>query len=259
LLDELVGRLPPAFAGYHEPFAGSAALFFRLARDGRLHSASLSDGNAELIDAYRAVRDGAEAVIALLGAYPYDRTFYYSLRAQDPQALDLPARAARVIYLNKAGYNGLYRVNRRGQFNVPFGRYKNPRICDAGNLRAVSAALQGLELSCAPFEAILGRARPGDLVYFDPPYAPTSATAHFTAYQAGGFSSDDQRRLRDVCQELAGRGVHVMLSNSDTELVRSLYAGPPFHVHQVWAGRAINAQAQGRGKVPELIVTSYAA
>jgi DNA adenine methylase len=259
LLEELVGRLPPAVAGYHEPFAGSAALFFRLARDSRLRGAALADGNAELIDAYRAVRDGVEAVIGLLGAYPYDRDFYYSLRAQDPQALDLPARAARMIYLNKAGYNGLYRVNRRGQFNVPFGRYKNPRICDAGSLRAASAALQGVNLACATFETVLERARPGDLVYFDPPYAPLSATAHFTAYQAGGFSADDQRRLRDVCRGLAGRGVYVMLSNSDTELVRGLYAGPPFHLHQVWAGRAINSRALGRGKAPELIVTTYPA
>ena len=138
LLPELVRRLPSAFAAYHEPFLGSAALFFALHRQVRLGRACLSDLNPELIETYRAIRDQVETVIALLVGYPYDREFYYALRAQDPGSLDLPSRAARTLYLNKTGYNGLYRVNRRGQFNVPFGRHKSPTICDARNLRAVS-------------------------------------------------------------------------------------------------------------------------
>jgi len=258
LAEELLRRAPAAFGSYFEPFVGSGALFFRLLRQGLPGSAHLSDSNGELVDAYLAVRDHPEALVALLAGYPHNAEFYYALRAKDPAALDLMARAARTIYLNKTGYNGLYRVNRRGQFNVPFGRYRSPRYCDAENLRAVSAALKGIDIRCAPFESVLERAAHGDLVYFDPPYAPLSATACFTAYQPGGFSPADQARLRDVCAELARRGVHVLLSNSDTELVRALYGAPPFRLHRVQAGRAINSNGARRGKVIELIVTGYA-
>jgi DNA adenine methylase len=258
IVEALVQQAPRTFGGYLEPFVGSGALFFRLYRGGRLRSAQLSDSNAELIDAYLAVRDRAEELLALLEQHPYDRAFYYILRSQDPRQLDLAARAARMIYLNKTGYNGLYRVNRRGLFNVPFGRYKSPRYCDPANLRAVSAALQGIEIHCAPFEAVLDWARPEDLVYFDPPYAPLSATANFTAYHAHGFTAADQQRLRDVCAELARRDVYVMVSNSDTEMIRSLYSDSPFAIHRVPARRAINSNAAGRGKITELVITTYA-
>ena len=258
LVDALEEHAPASFGGYFEPFVGSGALYFRLCRQGLLAGACLSDSNAELIDTYVAVRDRVDDVIALLAGYPHSPDFYYSLRSQDPGSLGLPARAARMIYLNKTGYNGLYRVNRRGQFNVPFGRYLAPRYCDPDNLRAVSAALQDTAIACAPFESVLDRAAPGDLVYFDPPYAPLSATAYFTAYQAHGFSSDDQQRLRDVCAELAWRGVYVMVSNSDTKLVRSLYVAPPFLLHRVQANRAINSNAARRGKIAELIITAHA-
>jgi DNA adenine methylase len=257
LIEPLIRHGPPSFDNYLEPFAGSGALFFKLYREGRLQGARLSDSNAELIDTYTAIRDQAEEVVGLLGQYPHDAGFYYELRAMDPRALDLPARAARMIYLNKTGYNGLYRVNRQGRFNVPFGRYRSPRTCDPDNLRAVSAALQGVDIRCAPFETVLEWARPGDLVYFDPPYAPLSATAYFTAYQAGGFSAADQARLRDVCAELARRGVYVMLSNSDTEEIRSLYEAARFVLSRVEANRAINSNASRRGKITELIITSY--
>ena len=259
LLPELVRRLPSAFAAYHEPFLGSGALFFALHRLGRLGRVFLSDLNPELIDAYRAVRDQVETFIALLAGYPYDHAFYYALRARDSASLDLPSRAARTIYLNKTGYNGLYRVNRAGQFNVPFGRYTSPTICDARNLRAVSRALQdhGVELACAPFAAVIERAGPGDLVCFDPPYAPLSRTASFTAYYAARFAAEEQARLRDVCLDLAARGVWDLVSNSDTELIHSLYASPPFALHEVQAGRAINSGADRRGKIGELIITNY--
>lgn len=259
LLPDLIRRLPPTFSAYHEPFVGSGALFFALHRLDRLSRTCLSDLNPELIDSYRAVRDRVEAVMALLNGYPYDREFYYALRAKDPAQLDLPARAARTIYLNKTGFNGLYRVNRRGRFNVPFGRHNSPTICDADNLRAVSQALQdpGVELACEPFAAVLERAQAGDLVYFDPPYAPLSATASFTAYFASGFTNADQARLRDVCLELAARGVSALVSNSDTDLVRSLYTTPPFAVDQVQAARAINSAADRRGKIGELVISTY--
>lgn len=258
LIDALAQRAPASFGGYFEPFVGSGALYFRLRRQGLLAGAHLSDTNAELIDTYLAIRDRVDDVIALLAGYPHCAEFYYSLRSQDPRMLGPTARAARMIYLNKTGYNGLYRVNRRGQFNVPFGRYVAPRYCDRENLRAGSAALQGTDIRCAPFEAVLDVASPGDLVYFDPPYVPLSATAHFTTYQAHGFSSADQSRLRDVCAELARRGVYVMVSNSDTELARSLYGAPPFLLHRVQANRAINSNAARRGKITELIISAHA-
>ncbi|MBC7252161.1 MAG: Dam family site-specific DNA-(adenine-N6)-methyltransferase, partial [Anaerolineae bacterium] len=244
---------------YHEPFVGGGALFFRLYRDGLIQRASISDLNAELIDTYIAIRDHVEEVIALLSSYPYQREFYYELRSRDPWKMDLPARAARMIYLNKTCYNGLYRVNRQGKFNVPFGRYKSPKYCDPDNLRAVSQALQGVEIICAPFETVLERAKPGDLVYFDPPYVPVSKTADFTAYQPDGFSLDDQIRLRDVCIELSERNVSVMVSNSDTDFVRTCYAAPYFTISEVQANRAINSNAKGRGKLTELIITNYPA
>jgi DNA adenine methylase len=257
LLDALHDRVPSTFRGYFEPFVGSGAFFFKLVRGGLIRDAVLSDSNAELIDTFLAIRDDVGAVVAFLAGSPYDREFYYDLRSQSPWQLSLPARAARMIYLNKTGYNGLYRVNRQGKFNVPYGRHKSPRICDEPNLRAVSKALQGVEISCTPFEGVLEQAQAGDLVYFDPPYAPLSSTAYFTAYQSGGFSADDQRRLRDVCLELTNRHVHVMLSNSDTEMIRALYDAPPFAIAEVQANRAINCVGGRRGKITELIMTNY--
>ncbi len=255
LLPELLARLPEGFAGYHEPFIGGGALFFALAGRVVSHPVYLSDANPALIDVYRALRDDADGVIAVLQGHRYDRDHFYRVRAQRPEELSLSERAARVIYLNKTCYNGLYRENRAGQFNVPFGRYKNPTICDEPNLRAASAVLQGVDIACRPFSTVLDAAQPGDFVYFDPPYVPASATANFTAYHRHGFGPDDQRRLRDVFAALAARGVRAMLSNSDTPLVRELYAG--FRVEQVLAARAVNSKANGRGKVAEVLALNY--
>lgn len=231
----------------------------RLYRERRIRRAFISDLNAELMDTYTAIRDRPADVIRLLSECVHDRDFYYHLRDRDPWAMDLPARAARMIYLNKTGYNGLYRVNSRGAFNVPFGRYRSPEYCDPENLRAVSEALRNVEIACAPFENAIEKAEPGDLVYFDPPYAPMSKTANFTAYVPGGFSGDDQTRLHDVCIELTNRNVSVMLSNSDTDVVRKLYRSPAFSVVEVKASRAINCNPGRRGKVSELIITNYPA
>jgi DNA adenine methylase len=257
LVEELVRHMPSSFRSYFEPFAGSAALFFRLVREGRVRQAFIADRNAELMDTYVAVRDGAEDVIALLAHYPHDRDFYYHLRSLDAWTMDRPARAARMIYLNKTGYNGLYRVNREGRFNVPFGRHKSPNYCNEENLRAVSKALTDTRILCASFDVVLDQAQAGDFVYCDPPYAPLSKTAHFTAYQAGGFSGDEQVRLRDMCLGLTPRQVRVMLSNSDTELIRGLYASHPFVVTEVRANRAINCSGEKRGKISELLITNY--
>ena len=255
MLPELLARLPQTFEAYHEPFVGGGALFFALGGAGRLGRVYLSDANAALIDVYLALRDHVAGVIAALQAHHYDRDHYYAVRAQRPDDLSLPERAARIIYLNKTCYNGLYRENRAGQFNVPFGRYKNPTICDEPNLRAVSAALQGVDIARRRFDTVLDYAKEGDFVYFDPPYVPLSPTANFTTYDRAGFGPADQTQLRDVFAELARRGVRALLSNSDTPFVRELYAG--FRVEQLFAARAVNSRANGRGKVAEVVVLNY--
>jgi DNA adenine methylase len=255
LLPELLARLPQTLGAYHEPFVGGGALFFALGGAGRLGQVYLSDANAALIDVYLALRDDVESVIAALQAHRYDRDHYYHVRAQQPDGLSLPERAARVIYLNKTCYNGLYRENRAGQFNVPFGRYANPTICDEPNLRAASALLRGVEIARRRFDSVLDYAKTGDFVYFDPPYVPLSPTANFTSYDRAGFGPDDQRQLRDVFAELTRRGVRAMLSNSDTPFVRELYAG--FPLEQVFVNRAVNSKANARGKVAEVLVLNY--
>ncbi|MEJ5249592.1 MAG: DNA adenine methylase [Caldilinea sp.] len=257
LADALLQRRPAHFQTYHEPFVGSGAIFFRLYREGLIQRAILSDANAELIDAYRAIRDHVSEVMEILSGLPHSKEFYYKIRSQDPWSLSLPERAARMIYLNKTGYNGLYRVNRQGRFNVPFGRYKSPTYLDRENLLAASRALQHVEILCAPFDTVIERAEVGDWVYFDPPYVPVSQTANFTSYYANGFTLQDQERLRDICIALSQKEVYVMVSNSDAAIVRSLYASPYFAVDEVQANRAINSNGAKRGKITELVITNY--
>ncbi|MCC6612516.1 MAG: DNA adenine methylase [Anaerolineae bacterium] len=255
LLPELLGRLPSAFGAYHEPFVGGGALFFKLASQERLDDAFFSDINPALIEVYIALRDCVQDVIDILGQHYYDEDYYYEIRALDPATLSLAERAARIIFLNKTCYNGLYRENSSGQFNVPFGRYKNPKICDEPNLRAASSALQRVDLERRHFSTVLDSAQPGDFVYFDPPYQPLSSTSNFTAYSKDGFSEQDQVKLRDVFAELTRRGVRAMLSNSSAPLIYELYS--PYAVHTVYAARAINSRAAARGKIAEVIVCNY--
>jgi DNA adenine methylase len=253
----LIDHLPPLeFKAYHEPLFGGGALFFALKNRALLRKAYLSDINMPLIEVYLALRDCLEEVMYHLRPHRYEKDHYYAIRALNPETLSLPERAARIIYLNKTCYNGLYRENRSGQFNVPFGRYKNPTICDEPNLRAVSFELQGVDITCRHFSTALDTAKKGDLVYLDPPYYPLSATAHFTGYSRYGFTEADQIALHDVFVELARRGVSVMLSNSDTPFIRDLYAGYP--IHTVMARRAINSKPSKRGKISEVVVCSYA-
>ncbi len=256
LLPVLLAHVPPAFGGYWEPFLGGGALFFALYRAGRLRAAVLSDINAELIDTYRAIQQEVTAVIAHLNRYPHNADFYYALRARDPWQMPRAERAARMIYLNKTGYNGLYRVNKRGQFNVPFGRYKHPNYRDVANLQAVSQALQIARLEVHSFEWVVDACQPGDFVYFDPPYDPVSATARFTQYHASGFGRAEQRRLAEVFVALGKKGVRVMLSNADTPFIRDLYAGRG-HLIAVQAPRFINSKGRGRGPQPELLILNY--
>ena len=258
LLRELLQAVEAAepFEHYHEPFFGGGALFFALARAGKLPGRSyLRDINQNLMDAYLGVRDEVDAVIRQLEAHKerHDEAYFYEIRGLLPSTP--AARAARIIYLNRTCYNGLYRENSKGQFNTPFGRYKHPKICDEENLRAVSQTLKDVDISAGDFSSVLDTAQAGDLVYFDPPYAPLSKTAYFTAYSKGGFTSDAQMRLAEVCTTLARQRVKVILSNSMTELVKDLYQG--FRIYEVLANRAINSRGHQRGKIAEALITNF--
>jgi DNA adenine methylase len=255
LLPVLLKRLPAKFKDYHEPFLGGGALFFELAHAKKFRMAFISDMNPDLVDAYWAVQDHVEELIRALKKHPHDREYFEKLRARDPARMDRVGRASRLIYLNKTCYNGLYRVNSSGQFNVPFGRYKNPLICDEANLRACSAALRNTVIQRESFEAVLKESKKGDFVYFDPPYMPVSKTASFAAYAKAGFRAEDHERLRDVFARLDKKGCHVMLSNSHTPFTRSLYNG--WNVETVNATRAVNSDAAGRGAVKEILVRNY--
>lgn len=249
LLSELAPRVPSDYGRYHEPFVGGGALFFHLLPD----QAVLSDTNERLVRAYRGVRDSVEEVIGLLQSYPHDRDFFLKLRGADIDRRADPEVAAWLIYLNRTGFNGLYRVNRRNVYNVPFGDYENPTICDEENLRACARALRRADLRCEPFGAVVGRARPGDFVYFDPPYVPLSASSSFTSYTSAGFGMQDQARLRDVARALTDRGVRVLLSNSSAPAVFELYR-EGFELVSVGATRAVSCRGTGRGRVQELII-----
>lgn len=252
LLPELQSRVPAAHGRYFEPFVGGGALFFEL----RPRAATLTDVNERLIRTYIGVRDDVEQVIGLLESYEqsHEEAFYYRLRDVDIDARTNAEVAAWFIYLNKVGFNGLYRVNRRNRFNVPFGRHKNPTICDEATLRACSAALAGAAIEVADFEAAVAPAVAGDLVYFDPPYVPLSVTSSFTSYTSSGFGRDAQVRLRDLALALKQRGVHVLLSNSSADFVRDLYQ-PGFTIAEVSATRLVNSKATGRGAILELVIT----
>ena len=261
LLPHLLESAPDRIDAYYEPFVGGGALFFALAAEGRFRRAVLSDANAELINAYTQVRDHVDGVIRALGVHQRkyrnaaDRSqYYYDIRAK--RLTCSLGGAANLIFLNKTCFNGLYRVNSQGRFNVPHGRYANPTICDETNLRAVSQALQDVELRVADFGECARTAGPGDFVYFDPPYVPLSDTANFTGYTSKDFGIAEQRRLALVAAGLARQGANVVLSNSGHPEVAELYGAGPFKLREVEAPRAINSDTAGRGRVREYLIRS---
>jgi DNA adenine methylase len=257
LLSQLRPLLPSGASRMRhvEPFVGGGALFF----SRQPKRALLTDINPALVGTYTAIRDDLDRVIAALRglAARHSKESYYEVRERYNRSprITTAKRAAMFIYLNKTCFNGLHRVNRKGEFNVPVGSYKKPRILNEDALRAASDALRGAQLRCASFEALLENAKPGDFVYFDPPYEPMSETASFTSYARDGFSREDQTRLRDVYKALDRRGCKLMLSNSDVSFIRELYQD--FQIDTVAAPRAINCDASKRGKVREVVVRNY--
>jgi DNA adenine methylase len=262
LLGQMAPYLPTRCRCYAEPFCGSAALYWYVYRQSQqgafsLQQVRLGDRNPELINCYEMVRDRVEDLILLLSEYrqQHSKTFYYHIRSLAHQQLDPLTRAARLIYLNKTCFNGLYRVNRAGQFNVPMGSYRNPQIADAATLRLASAALQNVCLEVADFPAVLQWASAGDFIYFDPPYYPLSKTASFTSYTHHPFGAAEHHALAEVVAELDRRGCYVMVSNAWVEPVLSLYQR--WQCIELKAGRVINAHGHKRGKISELLVINY--
>jgi DNA adenine methylase len=285
LLPQLRRFFPREFGAYYEPFAGSGAVFLDLASRGLLggRQASLTDRNADIIGCYLAIRDDVESVIAGLERLEQRHTAdpagcYYDVRDAEFNAergglppgakratAYTPSLAAMLIYLNRTGFNGLFRLNSRGGFNVPMGRYTKPRIVDADNLRRVSALLSspGVRVAAMPFARALAAPSAGDLVYLDPPYAPVSGTANFTSYTAAGFTHDDQDALFAIVLGLARKGCHVVLSNSDAPSVRRLYESAEARAaglvaHEIPARRSINVRGDRRGPVTELVISTLA-
>ena len=253
-----LGLYPSGFDGaggrYFEPFVGGGAVFFDL----QSKNATISDLNSELITAYSVIRDNVEPLIESLKKHIYDKDYFLKMRAMNPAEMSDVDIASRFIYLNRTCFNGMYRVNSKGQFNVPFGRYKNPIICDEDNLRAVSRALQGVEILNADYKVTVSKAGVGDFIYFDPPYYPISSTSSFTSYTKDGFAEKEQIELRDTFAELSNRGCYVMLSNSDTVFIRDIYGGlKNVTITTASAGRSINSKGAGRGKITELVITNY--
>lgn len=264
LLSQYAPFFPERADTYYEPFVGSAAVFFHLrGRDfggrGRDFAGQyrLSDVNPELVNVYQVVRDQLAELIDQLKAHQsnHGKDHYYTVREMDREGLDRFSeveRAARMIYLNRTCYNGLWRVNNKGHFNVPMGRYKNPAIVREERLRTASEALQGVQIDLLPFPEAVVDAGPADFVYFDPPYVPVNATSNFTSYSAHDFGEADQRQLATV---FAGLQARAMLSNSDVPLVHDLYRD--FHIEPIKAKRRINSKAERRGTITEVLVLNY--
>ena len=258
LLDEIAPRLPKRITTYCEPFLGGGAVLFSL----QPRNAIVNDLNADLMLVYEVIRDDVEFLIAALEQHENTAEYFYNIRDLDRdkntyREMSAVERASRIIYLNKTCYNGLFRVNASGEFNSPFGHYKNPNIVNAPVLRAVSKYLtaNNIQLLHIDFEEVLQRVPRGGFVYLDPPYDPVSDTASFTGYNRGGFGREEQERLKRCCDELAARGVRFLLSNSATSFIKELYTG--YTVEIVHAKRTINSDASKRGAVEEVLIRNY--
>ena len=258
LLRDIIKHIPEKYSTYYEPFLGGGAVLFEL----QPKRAVVNDINEELINVYLMIRDHVEELIEDLKKHKNEAEYFYKIRELDRDKekynkLSNIEKASRIIYLNKTCYNGLFRVNSQGQFNVPFGKYKNPNIVNETTLRAVNNYFNKAKITfkCGDFEDAVKGARKNSFVYFDPPYDPVSDTSSFTGYDIGGFDKEEQIRLKELCDKLNKRGVKFLLSNSATDFILDLYKD--YNITIVQANRAINSKGNKRGKVDEVLVKNY--
>jgi DNA adenine methylase len=258
LLQDIINHIPDKLSIYYEPFLGGGAVFFSL----QPSNAVVNDINDELINVYTAIRDNVEELIVDLKRHKNEKDYFYKIRAKDKDKdeynkLSSIKKASRIIYLNKTCYNGLFRVNQQGEFNAPFGRYKNPNIVNEKVLRKASDFFNkgNIIFKCGDFEEAVKGIKMDDFVYFDPPYDPVSDSANFTGYDRGGFGKAEQERLKNLCDRLNKKGAKFLLSNSATEYIIDLYKD--YNITIVQANRAINSKSDKRGKVNEVLVKNY--
>ena len=260
LLEQYKPLFPKKFNRYFEPFVGSGAVFFHVKEAYNPKEAIISDINDELIAAYKVVRDDVESLILELKQHKQyhvseGKNYYLKMREKDQNLLSDVEKAARFIYLNKTCFNGLYRVNSKGKFNVPMGDYKNPDIIQEDKLRAISMLIKNTDIRLMPFENVINLAEKGDFVYFDPPYYPLTKGKNFTSYTKDVFMEEEQTKLFEIFRELDKKGCFVMKSNIDTDFVKNLYKD--YNIKIVRASRSINSDASKRGKVNELVIMNY--
>jgi DNA adenine methylase len=247
-------KFNPLTGRYFEPFVGGGAVFFDLLPE----KAFLSDLNKELVITYNVIKNDLENLIKSLKKHKLDKEYFLKIRAKNPEDLSALDVASRFIYLNRTCFNGMYRVNSSGGFNVPYGKYSNPLICDEENLGKVSKSLKNVEIKHQDYKEILKLAKKGDFVYLDPPYYPVNKTSSFTSYTKEDFLEKEQLELRDAFVELGKRGCFVMLSNSDTSFINEIYSGlKGVRINKIQAGRSINSDASKRGKITEVLITNY--
>jgi DNA adenine methylase len=257
LLKAINELLPKNIIDYYEPFVGGGALLFKI----QPKKSVLNDFNKELINVYNVIKNEPELLINDLKIHPNTSDYFYKIRALDRskkfENISELKKASRVIYLNKTCYNGLYRVNKAGQFNTPFGKYVRPNIVNETTIRAVSEYLNGNDITIlnGDFEAALKGIKKGAFVYFDPPFDPLSASSNFTGYVQGGFNTNDQIRLRDLCNQLNDKGIKFLVSNSATPLIEDLYKD--YEIKHVKAKRSINSVAEKRGEIDEVLIRNY--
>lgn len=257
LIAQITELLPSSYATYYEPFIGGGAVFFHLQHK----KVVINDFNSELVNVYKTIQSDVEGLIEDLKKHKNESDYFYEIRALDRgdgfDKLTNVEKASRIIYLNKTCFNGLYRVNSSGEFNTPFGRYKNPNIVNEITLRAVHKYLttNNITILNQDFETIFDNIKKNDFVYLDPPYDPVSKSSNFTGYNQGGFSTDDQVRLRELCDKLNKKGVKFLLSNSATDFIKEEYKD--YQINIVQANRSINSNAKKRGAVDEVLIRNY--
>lgn len=262
LIPILNQNLPDSFGTYYEPFLGGGALLFHMLTERSGQKCSISDLNSDLVLTYTTIRNRIDNLISSLKNHEKNyqkdsKSYYYSVRESNPRSEI--EKSSRLLFLNRTCFNGLYRVNSKGKFNVPLGKYTNPNIVNEDNLRSVSNILQSSKVSigCRDFAAVLRDAKKGDLVYFDPPYQPVSTTSNFTSYTNKSFSYDDLNRLATLCHDLDEKGCKVLLSNSDSKEVSDMFSKKSWKVSRIQANRSINSDSKKRTGHYELLIKNY--